>query len=149
MWLVVLLSGCLLIAQYHVVSSWIIASPNQVPNKLERNIDVNMILKKLLSDSKFIEGIQEDTLKDIIKTVAQYCVDNDKVPDFAPLYIITPTYRRPEQIPELTRLAQTLMHIKNVHWLVIEDAVVKTPHVTELLIKTGITFEHLLGKYYS
>lgn len=63
-----------------------------------------------------------------------------------PLYIITPTYRRPEQIPELTRLAQTLMHVPNIHWLVIEDAQEKTLQVTQLLQRTGLRFEHLVGK---
>lgn len=62
-----------------------------------------------------------------------------------PLYIITPTYRRPEQIPELTRLAHTLMLIKNVHWLVIEDATVATKQVTTLLERTGLKFDHLIA----
>lgn len=43
-----------------------------------------------------------------------------------PLYIITPTYRRPEQIPELTRMSHTLMLVPNLYWLVIEDAKEKT-----------------------
>ncbi|XP_076243825.1 glucuronyltransferase P isoform X2 [Calliopsis andreniformis] len=60
-----------------------------------------------------------------------------------PLYIITPTYRRPEQIPELTRMSHTLMLVKNVHWLVIEDANVATTQVTRLLERTGLKFEHL------
>ncbi|KAK7789203.1 hypothetical protein R5R35_014111 [Gryllus longicercus] len=59
------------------------------------------------------------------------------------LYIITPTYRRPEQIPELTRMAQTLMHVRNIFWLVIEDANTTTRLVTELLNRTGIPYEHL------
>lgn len=63
-----------------------------------------------------------------------------------PLYIITPTYRRPEQIPELTRMAHTLMLAKNIHWLVIEDATVATKQVTELLERTGLKFDHLIGK---
>lgn len=63
-----------------------------------------------------------------------------------PLYIITPTYRRPEQIPELTRMAHTLMLVKNIHWLVIEDATVATKQVTELLERTGLKFDHLIGK---
>lgn len=63
-----------------------------------------------------------------------------------PLYIITPTYRRPEQIPELTRMAHTLMLVKNVHWLVIEDAIVATKQVTKLLERTGLKFDHLIGK---
>lgn len=61
------------------------------------------------------------------------------------LYIITPTYRRPEQIPELTRMAHTLMLVKNVHWLVIEDATVATKQVTKLLERTGLKFDHLIG----
>ncbi|XP_076647878.1 glucuronyltransferase P isoform X2 [Halictus rubicundus] len=60
-----------------------------------------------------------------------------------PLYIITPTYRRPEQIPELTRMSHTLMLVKNIHWLVIEDANVATSQVTRLLERTGLKFDHL------
>lgn len=66
-----------------------------------------------------------------------------------PLYIITPTYRRPEQIPELTRMAHTLMLVKNIHWLVIEDATVATKQVTKLLERTGLKFDHLIGKLIS
>ena len=35
--------------------------------------------------------------------------NNDQLEDNIGLYIITPTYPRPEQVPELTRLSQTLM----------------------------------------
>ena len=62
------------------------------------------------------------------------------------LYIITPTYRRPEQIAELTRVAQTLMHVQNLHWLVIEDAENKSQLVSDLLQRTGISHDHLVGK---
>lgn len=37
------------------------------------------------------------------------------------IYFVTPTYPRREQIPELTRLAQTLLHIRNIHWIVADD----------------------------
>jgi hypothetical protein len=63
------------------------------------------------------------------------------------LYIITPTYRRPEQIAELIRMAQTLMHVQNFHWLVIEDAEEKTHMVSELLQRSGFSYDHLIGKY--
>lgn len=63
------------------------------------------------------------------------------------LYIITPTFRRPEQLAELTRLSQTLMHVPNLHWLVIEDAFDATPLVIELLQRTGINYDYLLGRY--
>lgn len=61
------------------------------------------------------------------------------------LYIITPTYRRPEQLAELTRMAQTLMHVRNLIWLVIEDANSPTELVTKLLDKTGIEYHHMIG----
>lgn len=37
------------------------------------------------------------------------------------IYFVTPTYPRREQIAELTRLGQTLMHIPNLHWVVADD----------------------------
>ena len=37
--------------------------------------------------------------------------NEDYLEDQVGLYIITPTYPRPEQLPELTRLSQTLMVI--------------------------------------
>ncbi|XP_012252537.2 galactosylgalactosylxylosylprotein 3-beta-glucuronosyltransferase P [Athalia rosae] len=69
----------------------------------------------------------------------------DSFADETPLYVITPTYRRPEQVPELTRMAHTLMLVKNVHWLVIEDAQIATQQVTDLLKRTGLTYEHLIA----
>lgn len=62
-----------------------------------------------------------------------------------PLYIITPTYYRAEQLPELTRLSHTLMLVPNVHWLVIEDAHTKSPLVGELLERTSLKFSHLVA----
>lgn len=62
------------------------------------------------------------------------------------LYIITPTYRRAEQLAELTRLSHTLMLVPKVHWLVVEDALQRTPLVTKLLKKSGLLADHLIGK---
>lgn len=63
-----------------------------------------------------------------------------------PLYIITPTYKRAEQVAEITRLGNTLKHIPNLYWLVIEDAMYATALVTRQLQRIGIPFEHLIGK---
>lgn len=62
------------------------------------------------------------------------------------IYVITPTYRRPEQTADLTRLAQTLMLVRDIHWLVIEDSNVKSPQLTALLQSFGIKYDHLIGK---
>lgn len=34
------------------------------------------------------------------------------------IFVITPTFKRPEQTAELTRLAQTLSQVENLHWIV-------------------------------
>lgn len=41
--------------------------------------------------------------------------------DIALIYFITPTYPRREQVAELTRLGQTLMHVPRLHWIVADD----------------------------
>ncbi|XP_049948214.1 galactosylgalactosylxylosylprotein 3-beta-glucuronosyltransferase P-like [Schistocerca serialis cubense] len=61
------------------------------------------------------------------------------------VYVITPTYRRPEQLAELTRLAQTLMHVPALHWLVVEEEAPTTALVSELLASTDIPYDHLVG----
>lgn len=59
------------------------------------------------------------------------------------LYIITPTYTRREQIAELTRLGQTLLLVKHVHWIVAEDSPSCSPPVGELLSRLGLPYTHL------
>jgi beta-1,3-glucuronyltransferase len=51
------------------------------------------------------------------------------------VYVMTTTYRRPEQQAELTRLAQTLMNVQNIYWLLCEDASEKSDLVSRLLKK--------------
>ena len=38
------------------------------------------------------------------------------------IYVVTPTYARPVQKADLTRLANTLLHVPALHWIVVEDA---------------------------
>ena len=52
-----------------------------------------------------------------------------------PLYVITPTYSRPSQRAELTRVSQALSGVENVVWIVVEDSQDKTLRVTEFLSK--------------
>jgi hypothetical protein len=68
------------------------------------------------------------------------------------LYLITPTLTRPEQEAELTRMGQTLMHVKlkgsactihvhgnfqvpNLTWIVVEDAVSVTSRLRTIMSK--------------
>ena len=38
-----------------------------------------------------------------------------------PIYVITPTYTRPTQRAELTRLSQAVGSVENLVWIVVED----------------------------
>ena len=57
-----------------------------------------------------------------------------KQPPKEPLYIITPTYPRALQIPELTRMGQTLKHVENLIWIIAEDSPQPTPQGSWLTI---------------
>lgn len=65
--------------------------------------------------------------------------------EFPVIYIITPTYRRPEQLAELTRLGQTLLHVPAIHWIVVEDAETISLSVAQLLGRLSIPYTHLAG----
>lgn len=53
------------------------------------------------------------------------------------IYFVTPTYPRREQIPELTRLAHTLLHIPRLHWLVADDQEKCNDYMDKLLYRFG------------
>ncbi|KAI8788133.1 galactosylgalactosylxylosylprotein 3-beta-glucuronosyltransferase 1, partial [Biomphalaria glabrata] len=59
------------------------------------------------------------------------------------IYVITPTYARLEQKAELTRFSHTLLHVPNIHWIVIEDSPEKTALVQNFLNKSRIHSTHL------
>ena len=60
------------------------------------------------------------------------------------VYLITPTFTRPSQYPDLTRMAQTVMAAgKGLHWLVIEDAAENTDIVRGIL-QRNMPYNHTL-----
>ena len=61
------------------------------------------------------------------------------------VYFVTPTYRRREQVAELTRLGQTLLLVPNIHWIVAEDSFHCSKLVSDMLTRFGIPYTHLLG----
>ncbi|XP_055614700.1 galactosylgalactosylxylosylprotein 3-beta-glucuronosyltransferase P-like [Uranotaenia lowii] len=77
---------------------------------------------------------------DVLSHIPPFPVDTKVLP---PLYIITPTYRRPEQLAEITRLGYTLKHVQNLFWLIVEDADKRTESVTRLLRQINVPFVHL------
>ncbi|KAH8282887.1 hypothetical protein KR054_010579 [Drosophila jambulina] len=61
------------------------------------------------------------------------------------IYFVTPTYPRREQIPELTRLAHTLLHVPRLHWLVADDQQKCNDFMDTLLNRFGIPFTHMVS----
>lgn len=61
------------------------------------------------------------------------------------IFIITPTYRRPTQMADMTRLAQTLMLVKDIFWIVVEDCANETKSISALLDRSHIPHIHLLA----
>lgn len=59
------------------------------------------------------------------------------------IYAITPTFARPVQKAELTRLSQTFLHLPNFHWILVEDSPKKTKLVTRFLEDSGLIYTHL------
>lgn len=59
------------------------------------------------------------------------------------VYVITPTHTRGAQKADLTRLAQTLMLVRNLHWILVEDADRYGIWIEDLLLRTGLRFTHL------
>ena len=61
------------------------------------------------------------------------------------IYFITPTYARREQVAELTRLSQTLLHINNLVWIIAEDSKSCSSVVSNTLLrhKERIPYVHL------
>ncbi|XP_072015270.1 galactosylgalactosylxylosylprotein 3-beta-glucuronosyltransferase 1-like [Amphiura filiformis] len=59
------------------------------------------------------------------------------------IFAITPTYARPVQKAELTRLLNTFLHITNFHWILVEDSENKTSLVSNFLEGSALNHSHL------
>ncbi|KAM3932084.1 galactosylgalactosylxylosylprotein 3-beta-glucuronosyltransferase 2 [Leptodactylus fuscus] len=59
------------------------------------------------------------------------------------IYAITPTYSRPVQKAELTRLANTFRQVPRLHWIVVEDSPHPTDLVSRFLAGAGVRATHL------
>ena len=70
----------------------------------------------------------------------------EPVKSLTTIYGITPTYSRLTQKADLTRLSHTLMHVKNIHWIIVEDAEEKTALVAKFLNNYNLPHTHLNAK---
>ena len=97
--------------------------------------------KTTVEDQKLLLQELQAKLKDLEERIALQKSGWD--PKLPIIYAITPTYERFVQKAELTRLAQTLKHVKNFHWIVVEDSHEKTDLVKRFLSNCGINYTHL------
>ena len=68
---------------------------------------------------------------------------NSSDPNLKTIFVITPTYRRSTQKIDLTMMCNTLMHVPQIVWIIIEDAPKPTSLVTQLLSRCHIKTVHL------
>uniref|UniRef100_A0AC35TJL2 Galactosylgalactosylxylosylprotein 3-beta-glucuronosyltransferase n=1 Tax=Rhabditophanes sp. KR3021 TaxID=114890 RepID=A0AC35TJL2_9BILA len=59
------------------------------------------------------------------------------------IIIVTPTYKRRQRLADMTRLSQTLGHLKDIYWLVIEDGPKLSRHVQQLLKRSKLPHEYV------
>lgn len=76
--------------------------------------------------------------------------DGDEADGDVLIYFITPTYPRREQVAELTRLGQTLMHVPRLHWIVADDRPNCSAPITKLLPDFGepVNILIIIGDYF-
>lgn len=111
---------------------------------------VNLHENKLNNTDDSLENLAQLVVNqnDMINKIYQICDSVSKsinnVNNNLPIiFAITPTFTRPVQKAELTRLAQSFLLVPNFHWIVVEDSSVKTKLVANLLKESGLKYEHL------
>ena len=111
----------------------------------ERNATKRLLdqFSKRNADLKHEISVLKKSIEDLKSQSSSSSTRLHWIPGLPIIYIITPTYARLEQKAELTRLSQTLMLVKNIHWIVVEDAYSKTSLVSNLLQQTGLNYTHL------
>ncbi|CAI9624592.1 unnamed protein product, partial [Staurois parvus] len=94
------------------------------------------------SDSREYCSSERDIVE-VVRTEYVYTRPPPWMGNLPTIHVITPTYSRPVQKAELTRLANTLLHVPNLHWILVEDSQRRTPLVTRMLQDSGLNYTHL------
>nr|CAI99633.1 beta-1,3-glucuronosyltransferase [Caenorhabditis elegans] len=59
------------------------------------------------------------------------------------IIVITPTYKRITRLADITRLANTLSQVENLHWIVIEDGESTIPNVQNILERSELLYTYV------
>lgn len=75
-------------------------------------------------------------------TLGRFHANHETAPNktLSMIYVITPTYARPVQLAELTRLSQTLMLVPRVHWIIVEDSTVPSERIRKFVARLQTKF---------
>lgn len=76
---------------------------------------------QIINDSTFVCNENFEDTRKYFMTGGAGTTEPTVVGTVPTIYFVTPTYPRREQIAELTRLGQTLMHVPHLHWIVADD----------------------------
>ena len=124
---------------------------NEASKELQRLKDKEQTLLKYLIKAKKTEEDLKNNLIQLSRELYTYDKINNKLQPFnvrqdfnlPSVFVITPTFTRFVQKAELTRVSQALKPVKNLHWIVVEDAVNKSNLVTNFLRNSGLQYTHL------
>ena len=112
-----------------------LVSKTQRSDSSSQNKELQKLNDRIVQISQQIHkqyGIKVEYLDDFYK--------NNSLPT---IFIITPTYSRPVQKAELTRLSQTFRLVPKLHWILVEDRANKSSLVQEFLYISGLSYTHL------
>jgi len=62
------------------------------------------------------------------------------------IFVVTPTYPRAERLADITRMAQTLMLVSEIEWVVVEDGSYRMPAVERALVRSGLTYHYITAE---
>lgn len=62
------------------------------------------------------------------------------------IFVVTPTYARAERLADITRMAQTLMLVPDIEWVVVEDGSYKMPAVERVLARSGLAYHYITAE---
>ncbi|XP_050539684.1 galactosylgalactosylxylosylprotein 3-beta-glucuronosyltransferase I isoform X2 [Daktulosphaira vitifoliae] len=112
-----------------------------MPIHFEQDAAQYQALKEILDQTQLklkIKSSNYNALKVKFESICDKWNPTDPI-----IYAITPTYKRPVQKAELTRLSNTFRLINNFHWIIVEDAETKSTLVADLLLKSHLNYTHL------
>ena len=91
-------------------------------------------LEKQMLEYRHFENIS------VLKYFSKFVNDYHNLPI---IYMITPTYYRDTQLPDLIRLRNTLLQVPKLVWIIVEDSNFKTKRIKNFLQSSMLDYVHL------